>query len=151
MRIKTFIGNLEERWHDWRAANAKEPPDDHRAFGRWGEEQAAKALRRRGWKVLYRNFRAEAGGEVDLICRDRETLSFVEVKARRTEAFGRPSHAVNQDKQRLIIRGAFAWLRLLDRPDLTFRFDIVEVLAEKERTTIRVLESAFHLPDVYRY
>lgn len=146
-----WLGKWRERWEIWRAARSQHPPLDHQAFGRWGEEQAARALRRRGWKVLYRNFRAEEGGEVDLICRDREVLAFVEVKARRTELFGRPSKAVDREKQRLIIRGAFAWLRMLDRPDLTFRFDIVEVVAEEEWTTIRVLESAFQLPDVYRY
>ena len=101
--------------------------------------------------MLRRNFRAEGGGEVDLVCRDGEVLAFVEVKTRRRRDFGDPRSAVNRKKQRLIIRGALEWLRLLDRPDLTFRFDIVEVVVEFGTTDIRVIESAFHLPDVYRY
>jgi len=138
-------------WHSWRSSRCRKPPDDPKAFGDWGESQAGAFLKRKGWKVLRRNFRAEGGGEVDLVCRDGEVLAFVEVKTRRRRDFGDPRSAVNRKKQRLIIRGALEWLRLLDRPDLTFRFDIVEVVVEFGTTDIRVIESAFHLPDVYRY
>ncbi len=49
-----------------------------------GERLAEKYLRRHGYKILYRNFRAPGGGEVDLVCRDiaENTLVFVEVKTR---------------------------------------------------------------------
>lgn len=127
-------------------------PADPLALGRWGEEAAARFLKNHRFKILYRNFRAPGGGEVDLICRDRAeaTLVFVEVKTRRSELYGRPSDAVDAKKQRLILRGAMAWLRMLDMPDITFRFDIVEILAQNppEYTHIR---SAFALPDHYIY
>ncbi|RYD74609.1 MAG: YraN family protein, partial [Verrucomicrobiaceae bacterium] len=99
-------------------------------LGRRGERLAAKYLKRHGYKILYRNYRASGGGEIDLVCRERamNTLVFVEVKTRSGTDFGMPADAVNKDKQRLIIRGALSWLRLLDRPDIHFRFDIVEVL-----------------------
>ena len=42
------------------------------------------------------------------------------------------------------------WLRLLEMPDLTFRFDVIEVLAT-DPVEIRVVESAFTLPDPLRY
>jgi len=107
-------------------------------------------LKRRGWKVLHRNFRAPGGGEVDLVCRDQETLVFAEVKTRRSEELGRPIDAVDKEKQVLIRRGALHWLRLLDMPDITFRFDVIEVLAT-DPVEIRVIESAFTLPDPIRY
>ncbi len=84
------------------------------------------------------------------MCRDRDTLVFVEVKARRSEELGRPFDAVDRDKQRLIRRAALHWLRLLDMPDITFRFDVVEVLAT-DPVEIRLIESAFTLPDPIRY
>jgi len=87
---------------------------------------------------------------VDLVCRDQETLVFAEVKTRRSEERGRPIDAVDQKKQRLIRRGAMHWLRLLEMPDLTFRFDVIEVLAT-DPVEIRVIESAFTLPDPLRY
>ncbi|MEI6082156.1 MAG: YraN family protein [Verrucomicrobiota bacterium] len=129
------------------------PPSDsegHIVLGHWGEEQAARHLKRLGWKILRRNFRAPGGGEVDIVCRDRDTLVFAEVKTRRSEEMGRPLDAVDRKKQQLIRKGAMHWLRLLDMPDLTFRFDVIEVLAT-DPIEIRVIESAFTLPDPLRY
>lgn len=42
------------------------------------------------------------------------------------------------------------WLRLLEMPDITFRFDVIEVLAT-DPVEIRVIEGAFTLPDPLRY
>jgi putative endonuclease len=111
---------------------------------------AARQLSRNGYKVLYRNFRGVKGGEIDLVCRHGETLVFVEVKTRSSEDFGRPMDAVDRKKRRRIVRGAMAWLRMLDLPDLTFRFDVVEVLVS-ESPEIRVIENAFGLPSNYYY
>src|SRR4051794_40124475 len=43
----------------------------HLRVGRQGEKIAASFLRKLGYKVLFRNFRAKCGGEIDLVCRDR--------------------------------------------------------------------------------
>ncbi len=113
---------------------------------------AARFLRRRGYKVLYRRFRGPRRGEVDLVCRHGDTLVFVEVKTRASVAFGFPAEAVNAPKQELITRGALAWLRLLDNPEVLFRFDIVEVvLAAGTPARINVIQEAFTLPDSYIY
>ncbi len=132
---------------------ADKPPsvsEGHLALGAWGEDKAARHLKRLGWKILRRNFRAPGGGEVDLVCRDRDTLVFAEVKTRRSEEMGRPLDAVDRKKQRLIRRGALYWLRLLGMPEITFRFDVIEVLAS-EPVEVRVIESAFTLPEPFRY
>jgi putative endonuclease len=122
----------------------------HMELGAWGEQVAAKELKRRGFKILYRNYRGPHGGEIDLICRDQETLVFVEVKTRSSEKYSRPLDAVNRKKQKLIQRGALAWLRLLGHPDLTFRFDVVEVIASKP-PEVRIIENAFGMPEWFRY
>jgi len=124
----------------------------HIALGRRGEELAVRFLRCNGCKILRRNFRAPHGGEVDVVCRDKRhnELVFVEVKTRSQEAFGRPLDAVDEKKRRLIIRGAMQWLRLLEMPDITFRFDVVEVVMT-EPPEIRRIENAFQLPDRYSY
>ena len=125
-------------------------PNAHLALGKWGEDQATHHLKRLGWKILRQNFRAPGGGEVDLVCRDRDTLVFAEVKTRRSEELGRPLDAVDRKKQQLIRKGAIHWLRLLEMPDISFRFDVIEVLAT-DPVEIRVIESAFILPDPLRY
>ncbi len=120
--------------------------------GKLGESLAAKHLKRHGMKVLYRNFRAPHGGEVDLVARDRGVLAFVEVKTRTSETFGRPVDAVNMDKRFLIARGAFEWMRLLDGEGIAinYRFDVVEVLLKKnQKEQINLIKGAFEAPDSY--
>ena len=118
-------------------------------LGRRGERIAEKFLRRHGCKILHRNFRAKGGGEVDLVCRDiaENTLVFAEVKTRMCGEFGRPADAVDREKEELLARGARAWLRLLDRPEVNFRFDIVEVIVGEGKPYINVIKSAFLLPE----
>jgi putative endonuclease len=124
----------------------------HIALGNAGEQIAAHYLRRHGHKILYRNFRAPHGGEVDIVCRDKphSELVFVEVKTRTDEEFGRPSDAVDQKKRSLIIRGAMKWLHMLEMPDITYRFDIVEVVIGPPME-VRHIENAFNLPEPFTY
>ena len=121
-------------------------------MGRQGENLAAKYLKRSRFRVLYRNFRAPSGGEVDLVCRDLDTdeLVFAEVKTRQTREFGDPSEAVNREKQDLIARGAIAWLRMLDFPDIRYRFDVVEVIISSDHREVVIIKNAFTLPERYR-
>ena len=139
----------------WRKRNSRSKPlPDHIVFGQWGERQAERYLRRHHYRILYRNFVPPGGGEVDLVCRDKseDTLVFVEVKTRASEERGRPADAVDYDKQRRVAKGAMAWLRLLNFPDIRFRFDIVEVLAtDRENPEITLIRNAFPLPDHYVY
>lgn len=115
---------------------------------------AARHLRKNRYRVLHRNFRANGGGEVDIVCRDRATgeLVFIEVKTRRTRDFGSPARAVDHAKRRLISRGALAWLRLLDDRDIRFRFDIVEVIiGDGAKPEVKIIQAAFELPYPHHY
>lgn len=122
-------------------------PLSSQEIGELGEQLAVKWLRKQGRKVLYRNFSAPEGGEVDIVCRHGSTLVFTEVKTRTSVGQYRPADAVNAAKQELIRRGAREWLRLLGRPALPFRFDIVEViLLEGQKPQLQVIEQAFEMP-----
>jgi len=121
--------------------------DWNRWVGETGECLARKHISSRGSKPLYRNFKPKRGGEVDLVYRDGDILVFAEVKTRTSEQFGRPADAVDRQKQALILRGANAWLKALDRPEVIFRFDIIEVLlTDGQPPDIRVIEAAFTAP-----
>jgi putative endonuclease len=124
----------------------------HLRRGVRGEKLASRFLRRNGYKILYRNFKGRSGGEIDIVCRDRDTLVFVEVKTRTREDFGRPFTAVDRQKRKRISRGALNWLRMLDNPDIFFRFDIVEVLVtEDDGPRIELIKNAFPLSKPYLY
>ena len=95
--------------------------------GSYGEKVAAAFLRRRGYKVLYRNYDTEHG-EIDLICRLGELLVFVEVRTRGSDAFGTPAESIGEIKRNALRYAADRYLELLDRPEISTRFDAVEVL-----------------------
>jgi putative endonuclease len=153
MALVRFIGALFNQWRSRLTAAPK--PDENRSqwLGRYGERVAGRYLRRHGYKVLYRNFRAPRGGEVDIVCRDKscDTLAFIEVKTRRSLAFGAPAEAVNSAKQALITRGALAWLQMLHHPDVLFRFDILEIIETEKGPEFNLIKNAFTLPDPYIY
>jgi putative endonuclease len=143
-----FIADLSNRW---RSRSSSSPPP-HLRLGTRGENLACQFLRKNGYKILYRNFRGRTGGEIDVVCRDRDTLVFVEVKTRTREDFGRPFEAINRDQRKRISRGGLAWLRLLDDPDILFRFDVVEVIiAEGAQPRLELIRNAFSLPEPYIY
>ena len=109
-------------------------------------------MRSHGYKILYRNFRDRTGGEIDIVCRDGDTLVFVEVKTRADENFGRPVEAVDRQKQWRVSKGGLAWLRMLDNPDIVFRFDVVEVLLPNEGDPkLELIQDAFELSQPYIY
>jgi putative endonuclease len=147
------IADLSSLWRNLfsRSKRLSSNPDHIR--GRRGEEFACRFLRKRGYKVLYRNFKNRPGGEIDVVCRDGDTLVFVEVKTRGNEDLRRPFEDIKEFQKRQISRGALAWLRMLDNPDIPFRFDVVEVIAESGEANPRceLIQDAFQLSAPYIY
>jgi putative endonuclease len=123
------------------------------ALGERGEKFAARHLRRHGYKILVRRFQGRSG-EIDIICRQDDVLVFVEVKTRASDQRGRPSEFVDRNKQRNLSKTALDYLRLLENPQIKFRFDIVEVIlpaGARRPTEIRVIPNAFELTEPYHY
>jgi len=113
--------------------------------GKAFEDLAEAYLKRRGWRVLERNFRTHAG-EVDLIVRRAGTLAFVEVKGRLSRAKGDPLEAIPPPKVRRISAAAALYLAGTARAPGTVRFDVVTVGPDRNwlgRLKVRHLENAF--------
>jgi putative endonuclease len=119
--------------------------------GEWGEEQAAKMLRKKRYKILGRRVRPGGRDELDIVARDGKVLVFVEVKTRKNENYGTPSDAVKAEKRRVMSRGAVRYVKQLKNPDVFFRFDVVEVIGvpSDEDPQIRHIEDAFPLHHAY--
>jgi putative endonuclease len=141
MALAPYIAKLFSR-SPARGSSTSPPEPPHLRLGRLGERLAARHLRRRGFKVLYRNFRPPQGGEIDLVCREKDTLVFVEVKTRAPDSLGRPADAVDPAKEEALIRGAQSWLRLLGHPGVPVRIDIVEVIVGAGRPEITLTRDA---------
>ena len=117
---------------------------EKRELGNFGEERAARYLRRRGYRIVERNFRCRQG-EIDIIAEKRGYLVFVEVKLRKNERFAEAREFVNAAKQRRILTAAQLWLAQHES-SLQPRFDVIEVYApagERGPVKIEHLENAF--------
>jgi putative endonuclease len=111
-------------------------------LGRRGERAAEKYLKRNGYRIVARNFRA-AGAEIDIVAMDGETLVFVEVKTRRSRDAGAPEEAVDERKQSRMRRAAEAFSVRYRVGEKELRFDIVAVDAAGKRMGIELLRNAF--------
>lgn len=99
------------------------------ANGRRGEDLAHRFLRRQGLAIVARNFRPRSGSsELDLVAWDRQTLVFVEVKARASADFGSPARAVGSDKERDLRRAAGEYLRRCGASQPQSRFDVISIV-----------------------
>lgn len=98
-----------------------------RPLGQRGEDEAARLLRRAGYRIVGRNVRLNRC-EVDIIARKGDTTVFVEVKTRRRDGGFDPVDSVNETKQRNIRRVAEAYIRKAGRSGEYYRFDVVTVV-----------------------
>lgn len=107
--------------------------DPRKLFGNRSERQAADFLLRKGYKIVARQYKNRFG-EIDLVARDGQEIVFVEVKARRSDAFGYPEESVTRKKLEKI-----AWvgeLFLQDRrwSNVSYRIDVVAIEPSGEFT-----------------
>ena len=127
-----------------------------RKTGNLGELRAVKLLKRKGYKILERNYVA-CGAEIDIIAKKRGITAFVEVKTRNLKHIGhyelRPASSVTPEKQQKIIKVA-NYYRRRHMDDTRIRFDVIEVYLEDESKVMKVkdikhLESAFNFNTAY--
>lgn len=112
-----------------------------RGDGAIAERLAARFLERHGLTVLARNYRCR-GGEVDLICRERRVLVFVEVRLRRNASHGGAAASITTSKQGRIARAAQHYLLAHRGSEADCRFDCI-LLDELSETAIEWLRDAF--------
>jgi putative endonuclease len=115
---------------------------NRRSLGDRGEDLAAAALKKRGYKVLERNYRTPLG-EIDLIARHQGVLVFIEVKTRTSARFGAAQEAVHYGKQARYRKLADYYLKQKRLGEIAVRFDVVGILWQDGKPQIEVIEGAF--------
>ena len=115
-----------------------------REKGQLAEKEAAKYLKKRGYKVLEQNFFSRFG-EIDIIAEKDEYLIFIEVKCRKSDVFGGGAAAVDRRKQERIKKTAMLYLqRYKEEPAV--RFDVVVIKnadGKIRKEDVEVIENAF--------
>ena len=112
--------------------------DERQKRGLAGERQAIQYLLSRGWFIAAHRFRV-GRTEIDLIARQGSLVAFVEVKMRRSDAFGSPLEAVTGAKRRELVKAARAWVDRFGHPSDVYRFDCIALVNDK----LEHLEDAF--------
>jgi putative endonuclease len=100
-----------------------------RAIGDEAEARAAQYLQKKGYRIVARNWCCR-GGELDLVCDDKGTLVFVEVRARKDDRHGAAVETVRDLKRRRLIHAAQQYLVKHALDDRPCRFDVVAVTGE---------------------
>jgi putative endonuclease len=111
-------------------------------IGSSGEDLAADVYRRRGYRVVARNWRCRLG-ELDLVVERGGVLVFCEVKSRRQSVFGGGFEAVTGRKRAKLRAVAEAFLQATGSRPQAIRFDVASVAVRGARSTIELFEDAF--------
>lgn len=132
-----------------RVGDARQRLDPRKQAGNTGERLAFFHLRRNGYTVVARQWRApNLNGEVDLIAWHGETLCFVEVKTRSAhDRFG-AAYTINDDKKKALRRMAFAYVQSLpwhgdQAAQPAIRFDAALVYLDAKPRRVEIHQSFF--------
>jgi putative endonuclease len=113
--------------------------------GKKGESIAVSFLKKNGYEIIEKNYKV-SGVEIDIIAKMGNTISFIEVKTRKSNDFGFPEEFVNREKSRRIIRGAklfFASKKNEDYLNYDVSLDIISVIYGFEDYKIEFIQNAY--------
>jgi putative endonuclease len=99
----------------------------HIEKGKLGEEIALEYLIKSGFEILQTNFR-HGRTEIDIIYMDYDTMVFVEIKTRSSNAHGAPEVAISPKKIKLISSAASAFMTQKNH-NWKIRFDVISIVA----------------------
>lgn len=112
-------------------------------IGKDGEEIAAKFLENKGYKILNRNFLTRHG-EIDIIAKDKEEYVFIEVKTRKSNKYGEPIDAINNNKIKHLKSAINYYLYINKLENKFIRIDVIEVKYIKNKIYINHIKQAIN-------
>ena len=115
----------------------------NKELGSLGEDIAATFLKRKGFRLISRNFR-KPWGEIDIIAEKDDVVRFVEVKAVSREKLPdvsremdyRPEELVDRRKLRKLARTAALYMEM-KKDKREFQLDVVGVVVVREKRIAR--------------
>lgn len=113
-----------------------------RKKGDKGEDFTVSLLKKKGHKIIERNFSVHDMGEIDIISLKDNYIVFTEVKTRKNNPDYLPREAVDSYKQRRIFKTAQYYM-MQHNVDLQPRFDVAEVFYDGNNYLINIIENAF--------
>jgi len=111
--------------------------------GEIAENIALNFLKQEGLQLLDRNYLTKSG-EIDLIMQDRDTVAFIEVRARSSIKSMHPVETIDTKKREHIIRTSLHYLQNQQgKLNNTYRFDVVILTGPVNSAKIEWIKNAF--------
>ena len=114
---------------------------EHNVLGKEGEGEAVAYLQEKGYVIRHRNWLA-GRLELDIVAERYGELVMVEVKSRSSEVYGSPLDAVNEEKQRYLVKAADVYMRFY-RLTMPVRFDVIAIVGQQPPYQITHVRDAF--------
>lgn len=105
--------------------------------GAWGEAIAARHLTQLGYVLRERNWRHDRG-ELDIIAQQGDTIVFVEVRTRRSDAYGQPQETISPRKRAKLIATAQAYLETHGLQDVQWQIDVIAIELDQRNAASRI-------------
>lgn len=115
---------------------------EKKELGKEGEELAVRFLKKTGYRILERNYVCKLG-EIDIIAKEKDTLTFIEVKTRTSNLYGPPQLSVTSSKQMQLSKAALYFLKEKRLGEVKARFDVVAIVLGPRGEEIELIRDAF--------
>ena len=116
--------------------------DYRKQVGNKGESLAEDYIKRKGYKIIQRNYRCRLG-EIDIIAKDDDTIVFIEVRTKQNENFGSPQGSVTSTKKSKISKTALSFIQEKNLSGYSYRFDFIAITFSQGKPNIEHIENAF--------
>lgn len=117
----------------------------NKAIGSYGETIAKDYLINKGYILLDKNYRNRYG-EIDLICKLKDIIVFIEVKSRYNILYGLPKESVTYFKQKRILNLCNYYIITKRLLNYNCRFDVIEIYFNNINNDFEI----YHLEDAFR-
>lgn len=115
--------------------------DNRKTFGQLGEDIAVSFLKKKGYRIIERNFRVHRLGEIDIVCERNGKIIFAEVRAKSNRSFCSPEESVGPNKKKKLVLMANFYLTAKKLWHKPFAIDGVFIEYDGDEYEIRHLEN----------
>lgn len=118
----------------------------NKSIGTLGESISREYLLNNGYKIIDLNFRCYIG-EIDIIAKKDDIISFIEVKSRYYNYYGLPRESVTHKKQKTISKVAYYYIKKYNLKNYFYSFDVIEIFFEIScnNYTLNFIKDAFRI------
>lgn len=109
--------------------------------GKAGEDIAVQYLKNNKYEILDRNFRFKRYGEIDIVAKKSNIISFIEVKYRTTKTFGMPLEAITKSKLEKIFLSAKYYLQSTNIKNKGFQIDAISIFDDNGEIKIEHIKN----------